>query len=125
MGDSRPIQCPVCYSELEIRDCTPCDLCGGNPEEVEHLYNKLHVYCIYEFKGSKLTLCNFCSVDLNSYKPEYFGLNAGEEISYRRLNFLKEIGNPKTVRDKFCSECQKRLSLLHFINENSSKNSTG
>ena len=27
-------QCPVCYSPLEVRDVTPCYICGGWPESV-------------------------------------------------------------------------------------------
>lgn len=50
-------QCPICFSELEIRVCAPCDDCGWNvPTEIEHLNKNMHTYATYEiYPGLRLT----------------------------------------------------------------------
>jgi hypothetical protein len=59
--------CPICYGELEVREVTPCDDCGGRPKELEHFREGMHAYAIYEvFPGLELTLCDFCAVDFAS-----------------------------------------------------------
>jgi hypothetical protein len=109
-------QCPICFGELETRDCAPCDDCGWDPKEIQDLTEKKHVYKTYEvYKGLRLTLCNFCDVDFGSYKPVYFGFKNGRRIGFQNFNFVRQIGNPEIVKDKFCPECSKRLTFLRFL----------
>ena len=67
-------QCPICYTKLEVRDCSPCDDCGCNPVELEHFEKKIHKYTTYKILNiERLTLCNFCEVDFGSYLSEFWG----------------------------------------------------
>jgi hypothetical protein len=112
-------QCPICFGELEVRDCAPCDDCGWNvPTEIEHLNQKIHTYTTYEiYQGLRLTLCNFCAVDFASYKSEYLGFKDEKRIGFFDFNFVKKIENPEISKDKFCQECSARLKFLKFVAE--------
>lgn len=111
-------QCPICYSKLEVRDCTPCDDCGWNLLNPEEVKSQKNIYRVYEvYKGLRLTLCNFCAVDFGSYKPEYFGFTNGHRIGFQHFHFIKEIQEPNPVKDKFCPECSSRLTFLNFLFE--------
>lgn len=121
-------QCPICFGELEVRDCAPCDDCGWQPNEIQDLKEMKHVYKTYEiYNGLRLTLCNFCDVDFGSYKPEYFGFKNGQRIGFQNFNFIRQLDNPEIVKDKFCPECSKRLKFLRFLSDiralNASENS--
>ncbi|MFN8284964.1 MAG: hypothetical protein U0U67_17205 [Chitinophagales bacterium] len=108
-------QCPICYSELEIRQCSPCDCCGADENELIHLKENKHKYNVYEiYYGLKLKLCTFCEVDFSSYKTEYFGFSNKKRLSLNDFNFIKEIENPVVEIDKYCPECKERLSFLKF-----------
>ena len=109
-------QCPICFSELEVRDCGPCDDCGWDPKEIEDLKEEEHVYKTYEiYEGLRLTLCNFCDVDFGSYKSEYLGFKNGKGIGFENFTLVRQIDNPDIVKDKFCPECSKRLTFLKFV----------
>lgn len=112
-------QCPICFGELEPRDCAPCDDCGWDvPTEIEHLKEGIHTYTTYEvYQGLRLTLCNFCAVDFGSYKSEYFGFENKRRIDFFDFNFVKQIEYPVVVKDKFCHECSARLKFLKFVTE--------
>lgn len=112
-------QCPICFSELEVRDCAPCDDCGWNvPTEMEHLNEGEHTYATYEiYQGLRLTLCNFCAVDFGSYKSEYFGFKNDKRIDFDDFNFVRQIDHPEIVKDKYCPECSARLKFLEFVTE--------
>ena len=111
-------QCPICFHELEVRECTPCDDCGGTEgtlTKMEHPERK-DVYTVYEvYKGLHLTLCQFCSIDFGSYHPEYFGFEKEQRMSITNFNFVKQVENPTIVKDKFCRECNRRLKFLNFV----------
>ena len=109
-------QCPVCYNELEVRDCAPCDDCGGNEKEIRHFQQGIHTYKIYEvYQGLRLTLCNFCTVDFGSYKSEYLGFSGNQRIDFENFVFVRDLVDPQLVKDKFCPECSARLKFLHFV----------
>jgi hypothetical protein len=112
-------QCPICFSELEVRDCAPCDDCGWNvPIEIEHLNEKIHIYATYEiYQRLRLTLCNFCAVDFGSHKVEYFGFKNGKRIGFDDFNFVRQIEHPEVSKGKFCPECSARLKFLIFVAE--------
>ena len=109
-------QCPICYTELEIRVCAPCDVCGWDLKEIDDFKENKHTYKTYEiYKGLQLTLCNFCDVDFGSYKPEYFGFANGKRIGFQDFHLVKEIKNPQIAKDKFCPQCSARLTFLNFL----------
>ncbi len=109
-------QCPICFTELELRDCGPCDDCGWDPTEIEHFNNRKHVYRTYEiYKGLHLTLCNFCDIDFSSYQPDYFGFDHGNRIGFRDFQLITELKNPQIIKDKFCRACSARLTFLNFL----------
>ncbi len=60
--------CPICYTELEVRECAPCHDCGWDvPGEIEDLQQKKHTYATFEvYAGLRLNLCSFCMVDFGS-----------------------------------------------------------
>lgn len=119
-------QCPICYLELEVRDCAPCDDCGWDPKEINHLKQGIHTYNTYEvYKGLRLTLCNFCDVDFGSYRPEHFGFTNGKRIGFQHFEFVKELSDPQVVKDKFCPQCSSRLTFLKFLSEIRSLNAKG
>lgn len=109
-------QCPICYHELEVRECAPCDDCGCYPQETDHFKAGIHTYKIYEvYRGLRLTLCNFCEVDFGSYKSEYLGLPNGKRIGFEDFSYVKDLENPQITKDKYCPECEKRLRFLQFL----------
>lgn len=111
-------QCPICYHELEVRECAPCDDCGGDPKEINDLRQGIHTYNTYEvYPGFRLTLCNFCDVDFGSYRSEYFGFPNGKRIGFQHFEFVKEVESPQVVKDKFCPQCFSRLTFLKFLSE--------
>lgn len=111
-------QCPICFSELEVRDCTPCDDCGGDPQELEDLKANKHIYRRYEiYKGLTLTLCNFCDVDFGSYHADYFGFTNGKRIGYQHFRELSELKLPAIAKDKYCTVCYAKLKFLNFLAE--------
>ena len=104
--------CPICYTELVIKNCTPCMDCGGNEKELDHY--KEYTYTEYQIIDNlHLTLCNFCDVDFGSYHPTYFGLN--KQLGYQHFNFVKTIADKNLRLDKYCPECQHCLSFLNFV----------
>ena len=121
-------QCPICSNELEVREVTPCIECGALEEEVEILKNDLKEKDNYHhqplspefnlyrvFDKYEITLCNFCAVDSSSKEPQYFGLPKNKKIGYEKLQFLKKIIEPTLGKDKYCSECNQRLSYSNFL----------
>lgn len=111
-------QCPICHSELEVKDFAPCDDCGNLGEEIKHFNEGLHKYNIYEiYKGLKLQLCNFCDMDFGSYKSEYLEFSDNRRIGYEDFTFLSTINNPSILKNKYCPECNKGLKFLTFLRE--------
>lgn len=110
--------CPLCFSELVVIDCAPCDDCGNLEIEIEHFNEGIHTYKILNiYKGLKLQLCNFCEVDFGSYKSEYLGFKNKETLSCDDFDFVSEVKNPVITKDKYCPNCMKRLKFLNFIKE--------
>lgn len=109
-------QCPICSTELEVRDCAPCHDCGWDEKKLKDFQPDKHVYTTYDiYKGLQLTLCNFCDVDFGSYKSEYFGFTNERRIGFQDFHFIKEIKHPQIAKDKFCPICSARLTFLNFV----------
>jgi hypothetical protein len=110
------VQCPLCFSLLEVRDVAPCDECGGSFNEIEDFRQGKHKYRQYEiFPPLRLTLCNFCDVDFGSWDPAFFGLPGRARIGYQYFRFIGEIENPVLSKDRFCPACGFRLRFLRFV----------
>ena len=108
--------CPLCFGSLDVRDVAPCEVCGGNPIEIEHFHSRVHHYAEYEvFPGLCLVLCNFCDVDFGSNNPTYFGLSPRTRIGYQTLRLVRLIEKPNLGKDKFCEACGLRLAFLRFV----------
>lgn len=113
--------CPVCHSQLEFKEVTPCDECGADDFELDHFKeHKYHEYVLYH--GLRLVLCDFCDVDFGSYNPTYFGFQKGERISYKDFQIVREITDIKMTKGKFCPKCSYNLPFLKFVNECRVKN---
>jgi hypothetical protein len=109
-------QCPICYHELEVRECAPCDDCGCYPEELKHFEAGMHTYKIYEvYQGMRLALCDFCTVDFGSYKSEYLGFSNGQRIGFEHFTYVKDLEKPQITKDKCCPECNQRLRFINFL----------
>lgn len=115
-------QCPICYSNLDVKEFAPCDDCGGIEEEIDHFKSGIHTYTLYEiYDGLTLQLCNFCDVDFGSYKSEYLGLPKHKRIGYENFKVLESVENPCIQITKYCPECNKGLKFLNFLRELRSK----
>jgi hypothetical protein len=109
-------QCPLCFTELEVRDVTPCATCGGSPGELVHLRDGHHTFHVFRVFGElELPLCNFCMVDFGSQDPGYFGLPPRTRIGLDRMQFVRDIAEPRIETDKFCPRCGHRLAFLRFV----------
>ena len=111
-------QCPLCYTSLEVVECTPCHDCGHFEEQVatfKELGGEFNLYDVYE--GLSLRLCNLCKVDFGSYKSDFLGFKDGTRIGFEHMHFLKAVENPQIEKDKYCSECNMRLKFLLFIRD--------
>lgn len=110
--------CPICYSKLEVKEVAPCMDCGHLEEEIEHAIKGIHTYSeMRVFNDLCLILCNFCQVDFGSYTSETFSLPKGKRISFKDMQFLKEITDHSIRKDKVCPNCLQRLPFLKFISE--------
>jgi hypothetical protein len=109
-------QCPICYSTLEVRLCSPCEDCGYLENNSISLTAEKYQYNIYEvYPGLRIQLCSFCDVDFGSYKPEYLGFDDGRRIGYDKLIFISKLENLSIEKDKYCRSCDKRLKFLKFL----------
>ena len=56
-------QCPICYGPLEVRDVTPCSICGGWPEAVER-FDPAAEFREYRLpSGQDIALCRACQLE--------------------------------------------------------------
>lgn len=112
---SQETHCPICYSELEVRDVAPCMECGGLPKELAH-YQKGRQYQEVEvLPGHHLVLCNFCMVDFGSYDHSYFGLPRDYPLGFEYMQHVRDASNIGMGKDKFCVTCGLRISFLKFV----------
>lgn len=110
-------QCPICATELEIREVSPCWDCGHDPAEFEHLRKGKHTYAKFQVFGSPIVLCDFCMVDFSSYDPTEFGLARDVRIGLGTSEFqeVKPLHDPGVERDLFCPACHRRLTYLNWL----------
>ena len=109
-------QCPLCYTEMESIDCTPCYDCGHFKDEIKkfkEIGGNFNTYELYD--GLTLQLCDFCKIDFGSYKSDFLGFKDNTTIGFENMNFVKEIDKPEMEKDKFCPNCKMRMKFLTFI----------
>ena len=111
-------QCPICYSELEVKELAPCDDCGCLEEEIDHFNNGRHKYNVYEiYKGLKLQLCDFCDIDFGSYNPSFFGFSDNRRLGYGYFTHISFVKNPSIQKDKYCPDCNRGIKFLTFLRD--------
>ena len=64
--------CPICHSELEVRDVAPCFDSGWDPAESDRLSRENHSYTEVLALGFPIVVCNFYLADFSSYDPTFF-----------------------------------------------------
>lgn len=108
--------CPLCYTELEVRDVAPCHECGSVPEEIGHFEQRKHTYAEYMvLPPLSLVLCNVCDVDFGSFDPSFFGLPAHAKIGLQYMTFVRSVNDTNIGKDKVCPSCGYRLAFLNFV----------
>ena len=118
--------CPICYEELEVVETTPCMDCGPSERSLEILRqdikeNYAHDSATYSkyraFEKFECVICDLCTYDFMSYDPTYFGFNKDVKLWPSNFQFLKQIETPKIEKDKYCTNCGKRLAFLLFLKQ--------
>lgn len=116
MGKHKHRHCPLCHTELEETDVAPCMECGHLAQEIEDALAGRHAYAEMRIFGElSLVLCNFCQVDFGAFDPEFFGLPRNDRIGYQKMQFVHAVAEVFIGRDKYCPQCNLRLSFLKFV----------
>src|SRR5438067_12841062 len=100
-------QCPVCYTPLEVREVTPCFICGGWPGMVER-FDPSADFGEYTLpNGGRIVMCRGCTLEefmVPGGLSERLGLPP-HPLPVHALQFLHDVERPQVVRDKFCPGC--------------------
>ena len=111
-------QCLKCWSELEVRESSPCFVCGcwltGEELAKAIVENDFAVYGLTG--GDEITLCDLCHIEevLSKLGNLLKDLDIREEEASAHVRFLNRI-DASLTKDKYCTECRMRLSLLKLI----------
>ena len=112
--------CPLCYSQLEVRDVAPCFDCGAFDRGIEHALTGQHTFAEWRILGEiKLVLCSFCRIEFYSYfDPGYFGFPSYErfKIALDQMEFVRSV-DVYIGKDKFCPHHGRRLAFLEFLQQ--------
>jgi hypothetical protein len=107
------LQCPVCFSPLEVRNVTPCDFCGGWPKAVDK-FDSTSTFSEFRLPDdSLLVLCNACVLE-EFLVPHGFGYMLFPDSNHPldELRLVKRLDNMQLRQDKYCSTCNSRFSFL-------------
>jgi len=116
----------LCGTELEVRDVTPCLECGALEDSVavlrqdiaERFQHDTVEYAVYRILETlEISLCTYCALDIGSYSPDVFGLGKKDRVGFGELQLLRVLRDPSVGKDKYCSECKRRLSFTKFLLE--------
>lgn len=111
--------CPCCDTPLEIRDVTPCDICGGWPESVAR-FEPVAEYTEHRLpSGQTVVLCRACELDefmVPGGWGYWLGLDKGLPIN--ALQRVRSVESPRIGRDKFCPTCNLRLAFAKIVADN-------
>ncbi|MBL8799232.1 MAG: hypothetical protein JNM56_35425 [Planctomycetia bacterium] len=112
-------QCPICYSPLEVRDVTPCFVCGGWPESVAR-FGSAAVFTEFRLpSGRCLVLCRGCELE-EFMVPGGWGYRLAPDEG-RPVNALQRVRSVESScleRDKFCPTCRLRLAFAVLVADN-------
>lgn len=109
-------QCPICYSPLEVRDVTPCFICGGWPEIVARFDPAIGFTEARLPSGQSLVLCRGCRLE-DFMVPGGWGyrLVPDEKLPVNALRWVRDVEEPRLGCDKFCTTCNLRLAFAEVI----------
>jgi hypothetical protein len=119
MGQS---QCPFCYSPLEVREVTPCYVCGGWAESVAR-FDPAAAFTEFRLPGGQtFVLCRRCELE-EFMVPGGWGyrLAPGEKLPFKAMQQVRAVDMPQLGRDKFCPSCNLRLAFVKVVMETESK----
>jgi hypothetical protein len=109
-------QCPVCYGPLEVREVTPCFICGGWPASVARFDPNSE---FVEFRlpdGRLLTLCAGCRLEEFMVSGGWgYRLIPGETLPVSALARVRDIKSPSLELDKYCKACNLRLAFAKVV----------
>ena len=113
------LQCPVCYTPLEVRNVAPCFICGGWPESVARFDEDA---TLTEFRlpgGQLIVVCRSCELE-EFMVPGGWGyrLAPDEKLPVNALQRVRTLPTPQLGRDKFCPSCNLRLAFLNVVADN-------
>jgi ribosomal protein L33 len=108
-------QCPLCYHDLEVRQTTPCYVCGAWDGFNTELKPPYSVYLLYT--GETITLCRICYVEEILAQQGDLGecLHLPAEKGSYVVHYATQGEPAELTQDKFCPRCRKRLVLLKLI----------
>lgn len=110
------LQCPICFTPLEVRDGMPCYICGGWAEIVKRLDPQARFHAWRLPTGKKLILCHACELE-EFMIPGGWGNRLGLSQHRLPINDLQPLpyDQPPTIgKDKFCPQCNLRLAFLEI-----------
>jgi hypothetical protein len=110
-------QCPICYAPLEVRDVTPCVICGGWPDSVERFTPSAKFAEWRLPAGPVLILCQACELE-EFMVPGGWGFRLGHDagsLPINSLQFVRNLPVPVIAKDKFCAQCDLRLAFLEVV----------
>jgi len=99
------IACEKCNSVMELRNVTPCALCGAKESEMKKFLNDELRFRRVSVLGESVVLCVSCTSKIMSYHPESLGIPGGS------MEDVVEIGDEVTAKRKqeiidfVCGKC--------------------
>jgi hypothetical protein len=107
---------------LEVREVTPCFICGGWPEMVNR-FAESGEFSEWRLPDEQiLVLCASCELE-DFMTPNGWGRRLGlhtPPLPIHSLQFVRAIPSPMLGKDRFCPQCNLRLAFLKIVaNRNS------
>ncbi|WP_223786561.1 hypothetical protein [Marinicella meishanensis] len=115
-----PDNCPNCYTPLEIREVTPCFVCGAWEGQVERLNDSMPFTEYHIESGHHIILCDGCYLEeflaLQGHLASALNLpqTANTVSGFTITNLAVEN---KPLKDKYCPNCMTRWALLKIIGQ--------
>lgn len=97
--------CEKCNGEMELRNVTPCALCGAKESEMRKFLSDESHFKRITILGEKTILCTSCTSKIKSYHPESLGIPGGE------MEDMVEVGDDviskrkQEITDFVCGKC--------------------
>jgi hypothetical protein len=113
------LQCPLCFIVLEVRDVTPCFICGGWSESVGQ-FNPADTFTRYRLPGDRcIVLCQRCVLE-EFMVPGGWGYRIlpGASFPVNALQRVQTVPMTQIGRDKFCTTCNLRLAFANVVADN-------